>query len=179
MGTITVKAKDLKRRLNRDLKKLQKRVMHATHKTAELGRIIAFAKAPVAFGQLRDELAWVPTDTGAKIMSTAPYSAAVETGSRPHMPPIAPILEWVKLRGMEGLDVGAGAIGHPGSVMRAIHSHGTAEATHIDAPLKVAWAIALAIKKNGTKPTWFMQRSVPEIETLLDSYIKSLFSEDL
>ena len=118
-GQKRVSARDFGNVLRKDMRKLKANVVTATHKTADLGRIIAFGNAPVAFGELRDGIVDVKLESGALITSTAPYSAAVEEGSRPHMPPIAPLIEWVRLRGTQGLDAGAGAIGHPGSVASA------------------------------------------------------------
>lgn len=174
-----VSAKGFAAMFRKDMGQLKKNVVTATHKTADLGRLIAFGNAPVAFAELRDGIIDVMLPAGALIASTAPHSAAVEEGSRPHMPPIAPLVAWVRLRGTQGLDVGAGAIGHPGSVARAIASHGNGTSTPVDAAVRVAWAIALAIKKRGTKPTWFMKRSVPEVEALLDGFIKGFLDEPL
>lgn len=174
-----VSAKNFAAMLRKDMEQLKKNVITATHKTADLGRVIAFTKAPVAFAELRDGIIDVKLPAGALIVSTAPYSAAVEEGSRPHMPPIAPLVEWVRLRGTQGLDVGAGATGHPGRVAASIASHGNGTSTPVDAAVRVAWAIALGIKKRGTKPTWFMRRSLPEVEALLDGYIKGFLEDPL
>lgn len=169
----------LKRELTKDLKTLEKRTVEATHKTADFGRLVAFSKAPVAFGQLRDGIVDIKRERGAEIFSTAPYSAAVEVGSRPHWPPLQPILEWVRLRGMQGLEAGPGATGHPGNVAGQIRGLGDGTSTPVDAALIVANRIRAAIAKNGTKPTWFMKRTVPEVERLLDSFVKTLFRDDL
>lgn len=180
MGVKRVKGlAGLRKELRKDMKTLEGRIVEATHKTADFGRLVAFSKAPVAFGQLRDGIVDEKLERGARIRSTAPYSAAVEEGSRPHWPPLQPILEWVKLRGTEGVDVGEGAIGHPGSVAAAIRSTGTSKSTPVNAPLIVANRIRAAIAKHGTKPHWFMKDSVPEVEKLLDAYVKALLREDL
>ncbi len=174
-----MKLGDLERTLRRDVKTLHKRTLRAASKTAELGRLIAYAKAPVAFAELRDGIISEDIENGSRISSTAPYSAAVEVGSRPHMPPVAPIYAWVKLMGIQALDAGPGATGKPAVVSAFIHRQGTAEALPVDAALRVAWAIAFEIKKNGTLPTLFMDRSLPEIEKLLHAYVTSFFDEAL
>jgi len=38
-------------------------------------------------------------------------------------------------------------------------------------PVEVAWAIQAKIAKVGTKPTWFMGRSVPAVEAILATRI--------
>lgn len=169
----------LKRQLKKDLTKLDARVVEATHKAADYGRLVAYSKAPVAFGELRDGIVDARFPRGAAILSTAPHSVPAEIGSRPHMPPIEPILKWVRLRGAQGVAVGEGATGHPGRVARMIRARGTETSTPVDAAERVAWAIALAIKKHGTKPSWFMKQTVPEVQKLLDGLVKTLFREDL
>lgn len=174
-----VSAKGFAAMFRKDMRILKRHVVKATHRTADLGRLIAFTKAPVAFAELRDGIIDVKLPDGALIVSTAPYSAAVEEGSRPHMPPIEPIVAWVRLRGTQGLDAGAGATGHPGRIAGAIARHGNGTSTPVDAAVSVAWAIALAIKKRGTMPHWFMQRSLPEVTALLDGFVRSFLEEPL
>jgi hypothetical protein len=160
------------------MEKIEQRVHDAIKQTADLGRTIVYANAPVAFGVLRETVEDVETEKGAKIQATAPYAAAVEVGSRPHTPPLEPLIEWVKLRGAQGADVGPGAVGHPGSVAAAIRATGDGTSTPIDAPEIIARRIQAAIAKNGTQPTWFMRKSLPDIFKLLDAYMKSFLLGD-
>lgn len=56
---------------------------------------------PYSRGTLRDSLAAVPVTIGATTVeagvgTSLPYAAAVELGTKPHMPPLEPILDWVK-----------------------------------------------------------------------------------
>ncbi len=177
--TRKIKLGDLAATIRKDVKTLRKRAIRAAHKTAQLGRLIVYSKAPVAFAELRDSIVWEGLDTGSRIRSLAPHSASVEAGSRPHMPPIAPLIAWVRLRGAQGIDSGSTATGKPARVAASIAAHGDGSSTPVDAAERVAWAIALSIKKHGTKPTWFMQRSLPEIESLLNAYVHSIFDEPL
>lgn len=180
MGRKTVKGfKELRKALEKDLGTLQKRTVQASHRAADYGRMVAFANAPVAFTELRDGLVDVPNRRGAKVISTAPHSGAAEHGSRPHTPPLAPLVEWVRLRGMQGLEAGDGATGYPGMVASQIRALGDGSSTPVDAAEQVARRIQRAISRNGTKPTHFMLRTVPEVEKLLDGFVKTLFREDL
>jgi hypothetical protein len=169
----------LRRALTKDMKTLEKRTVEAVHRTAHLGSRVVRKNVPVAFRELFDSIEYAPRPKGAVIEATAPHAAAVEVGSRPHRPPIAPILAWVKLRGMQGVHGGPEADGHPQRVAASIRMHGTPTSTPVDAPMRVAWAIARAIEINGTKPTWFARRSLPEIHELLDNQIKTVYAADL
>jgi hypothetical protein len=172
-----VALKDFARLLKKDLNGVKKKVIRATHTTARRGAKIAARFAPVAFGEIRDGIVDVKLPSGALIVSTAPYSAAVEIGSRPHMPPIAPILRWVKLRGMQGL-TSSGRITKKATVGREIakmiRAEGSRKAVPIDAALSVAWAIAWKIKRDGTKPTWFMRNTFNVVSPMLDAEISRL-----
>lgn len=172
--------------LARDLKALQKGVVRAAHKTAKRGVRIAKQNAPKAFGEIQDGILDIPHANGATLRSSAPHSGPVESGSRPHMPPVEAIEKWVRLRGMQGID-SAGRLtkkkGVGRTIQQRLRQHGTGNvlsdgsAVDIDAPRKVAWAIALKIAKSGTEPTWFMQRTTAALEPILDSQIKAALGE--
>lgn len=182
MRTKKVSLAELKKTLEADLRTLQNRVKRSAVDASDFGRIAAYGRAPVAFGELRDGLVSYETDKGAKIVSTAPHSAAVELGSRPHWPPLEPILEWVRLRGAQGLDSSASGgtpQGHPKRVATALAAQGNGTSTPVDAALKVANAIRAGIAAHGTPPTHFMESTVPDVVKLLDSFVKSRFAEPL
>lgn len=56
------------------------------------------------------------------------YAAAVENGTRPHFPPVSPLIHWVQIKGI----------------------------ANGDAATQVAWAIAHHISKMGTRPQPFI-----------------------
>ena len=89
------------------------------------------------------------------------------------MPPLAPILAWVRLRGAQGLDAAPAAKGAPAVIAGRIARQGSATATPVDAAERVARAIQHAIAKRGTRPHWFMRDSVPEVAGLLDAFMRS------
>lgn len=80
--------------------RMRKAVRQTTRQTRNW---IARESVPRAFGELADSLEVEDTEKGSQIVSGAPHSAAVENGSRPHTPPLAPLIRWVQLRGVQGL----------------------------------------------------------------------------
>ena len=105
------------------------------------------------------------------------------------MPPVEPILAWVKLRGMQGLTSGGAVKSDP--VLGPYRASGTARgwrqgaaramaaaiarkvsggALSVDAPKRIAWAIAMKIKRYGTKPQPFMSTAVPFATQALERF---------
>ncbi len=159
-----------KSQFRKDMRELTKNIGNAAKDTARDGVRVVKANVPVAFKELRNDIKATPTRTGARIRAGAPHAEPVEVGSRPHMPPIEPLVAWVKLRGMQSLRRRAKKqapfkYAHVGA---ALKEHERGGSSSIDAPRQVAFAIALGIKKHGTKPTWFMFRSLPEIYAILN-----------
>lgn len=164
MRTRKVKASELEDAIREDLVKLQHRLDTARRRAAQHTAMHVRRNVPVAFSELRDSV----HVNDATVVADAPHAAPVEFGSRPHWPPIEPIIRWVKLRGSQGL-TGA-SMGHlPGTttpahataVAGAIAKMGDGSVTPIDAPERIAWAIAAKIAKNGTKPAFYMGAAVP------------------
>ena len=174
--------RELNAALRREVRGVGKRAQRAAAKAADVGRLAVYGNAPVAFGDVRESLSAETTREGGRIVADAPHAAAVEVGSRPHMPPIAPLVAWVKLRGMQGLNAaasGGSPRGQPGLVAEQIRARGTSTSTPVGAPEDIAWQIARAIAKNGTRPTWFMRSSLAEIRQILDAYMKSFVKQGL
>lgn len=87
----------------------EKRVHRAVNRAAREARGIVEKKIPRAFGELADSLDLVDIAPGhADVRVDAPYAAAVHNGSRPHTPPLAPLIAWVTLRGLQGLTMAGG-----------------------------------------------------------------------
>jgi hypothetical protein len=74
-------------------------------KTLKAGKLyIIKVTLPIAFHELEKSLHIVKNDERTvSLVADAPHAEAVELGSRPHVPPLEPLIEWVKLRGMQGL----------------------------------------------------------------------------
>lgn len=111
----------------------RRRVTAAVAVAAHLGAQIVKENAPKATMRLSDSVGVEEHSNGnAEVVVRAPHAQAVEIGSRPHMPPVPPLIEW-------------------------------AEAIGAADPRDTAWAVANKIKYEGTKPRWFVRRSLPEI----------------
>jgi hypothetical protein len=138
---------------------------------------------PVAFGELRRsirvEKGGTKSKVAARVFTDAPHAAPVETGSRPHWPPLAPLVRWVKLRGMQGLTgrgglrtkfgrtAGTTTAGHAKGVAGTLRGMESGGALGLGAPVQVARAIQVAISKRGTKPHWYMRSAVPRCREFL------------
>lgn len=93
--------------IQRDIAKLGRRLGDAQRKAARSTRnYIVREKVPRAFGELADSAEVIDSAVGFAIVFTAPHAAAVDLGSRPHMPPLEPLIAWVTLRGIQGLTTG-------------------------------------------------------------------------
>jgi hypothetical protein len=93
-----------KAQFKKDMKAREKRCRTAQRKAARTTRnFIVREKVPKAFGELIDSASALDTEFGAQVIFDAPHAGAVENGSRPHTPPIGPLIAWVILRGVEGL----------------------------------------------------------------------------
>ena len=185
---------ELERLVRGHARQRDERVRIGIRKAAREGRnFVARETVPEAFGELRKALHVVDTRTGAVIVADAPHAAAVEVGSRPHTPPLAPLVAWVKLRGMHGLSKAGKPISNRtrGGAMRdpnreaarvvAGQLAGMAKsgAIDIDAPTQIARAIQHAISVNGTKPSWYMRRGLPEVRRALDQFVPAELAKPL
>lgn len=193
MATYRVSLDDLPGRIASDMKAREGRIQKAIMRTAEQGVKVVQSNMPVAFGGLKESTHAVSRGQGAAIEVDDPNAAAVEVGSRPHWPPLEPIVRWVKLRGMQGLKSSAAIDKLPGTTtagharmiagqLRAMQTASTnygAAGNHlsVDAPIKIAQAIRAAIGRNGTKPHWFAQNSLPTIVELLDVNVKEALED--
>lgn len=181
MATYHVSLGELPGRIAKDMKAREKRIRHAVQRTAELGVHVVQQNVPVAFKELQNSVHAESLGTsGARVVADAPHAAAVEVGSRPHWPPLEPILAWVRLRGMQGLKspkqiarlAGTTTARHAQSVAQQIRAMQRPNgSTPADAALQIAQAIRAAIGKNGTRPHFYMQQSLPAIEEILHQQI--------
>lgn len=172
---------ELRRALKKDLEARERATKKAVRRAAVRGAALMRRNVPVAFSELRDSIHVV----GYRIVADAPHAAAVNDGSRPHMPPIAPIVKWVRLRGAQGLANESSLKRLTGTTTHAaargvaglLRQHefegfgkqlGNDGASPSDAPTRVAWAIAMAIAKRGTKPHHYLEKTAPHIYAILD-----------
>ena len=119
---------------------------------AHLGAEIIARAAPVDLGSLKSSIHVESLPTGARIVIDAPHAAAVEFGSRPHTPPLAPLIAWVKRH--------RAAFGIAGrGTKRDTRGRFTASPEVIAA----ARAIQRKISIYGTKPRYFVRNSIPAL----------------
>jgi hypothetical protein len=162
--------------IKRHMRQRTKRIEQAIKRTARSGAAHVRRNCPVAFSELRDSV----HVEGARIIADAPHAAALEVGSRPHWPPLEPLIAWVKLRGFQGLVStkqrgrlpGTTTAAAASSVAGAIASLESGGAVPIDAAEQVARAIQFAIAKRGTKPHWYMRGAVPFVTKVLHTEIQ-------
>lgn len=164
--------------LKKHTKQREQRINAATRRAASKGRAFVKRNVPVAFGEIRESV----HAEGPVIVVDAPHAAAVNNGSRPHWAPLAPLVAWVKQRGMQGLlsDRQLGRL--PGTTTKSsalgvaamLRSH-EIDGTHspVDAAEQVARAIQRAIASKGTKPHHFIEKTLPELRRLLGEELRA------
>jgi hypothetical protein len=174
----TYQAKDL-RHLARLLKKKERDLgsafKRAAKKAARKHAQYLRRNMPVATSDLRDSV----KAQGSYVIVDAPHAKAVERGSRPHWPPLEPLIEWVKLRGFQGLASPKQQQRMPGTttayfamtIGAAIESAVEDGAVSVNLPEKIARAIQAVIAKRGTRPHWYMRDSVPAARGFLGKAI--------
>lgn len=189
MAEYTVSLQELIPHLTRKLKQLQKGTIEGVERTAEDLAEVIKDNVPVAFSELKDSIDVEITPNNIKVIASAPHAAAVEVGSRPHTPPIEPLLKWVKLRGMQGLTK-RGKIRKPLKVAKngpsprqlgriqarhvatALQSYVREGAMDISGPLEIARKIQRAISVSGTRPYHYIQKSLSKVKYHLDKNIR-------
>lgn len=167
--------------LLRHQREREARLRAAVASAARAGVSIVKRRVPVAHGELREAVHAEERAAGAAVVVDAPHAAPVETGSRPHTPPLAPLVAWVKLRGAQGLLSprqvgrlpGRTTAAHAVSVAGALRSMEHDGALDVDAPVRIARAIQQAIARSGTKPHWYARSSLPDLRRVLGPAIRS------
>ncbi len=101
------------KQIAKDARKRDERVRRAVVKAAKItAETVRRDIAPKAFGELAESIHFGEALNGAYVIADAPHAEAVEVGSRPHTPPLAPIIAWVRLRGIQGLLKNGGLAKH-------------------------------------------------------------------
>lgn len=185
--------RNLRKALERGQKDIRKAVSGAIWNTAKAAMKPIKRRVPVAFGELRESVQAYPRGLNGNPVTSvdAPHAGAVEVGSLPHTPNFERLLDWVRLRGIQGQIKGGLRKKFPKSLgpTTPFHARGigamlnsfkigvdirqspmtsSAEA----ALVQVATAIAKGIEKHGTRPHWFVRESLPEIQGILQTEIK-------
>ena len=180
--------------------KLKRDIVAAVHKTGRRGEKVVAKNIPIAFGELERGLSTILEQANpsqpygkAEIQVKAPHALAVEYGSRPHMPPLAPILAWVKLRGAQAYPninkarprgptgrawAAIVATQLKGYEIRASRKANTGRYSPVDAPEILARRIQISISKVGTRPQFYMSKSFYEVCTILDEEIQDALNKN-
>lgn len=134
--------------LDRQVSLVKAAARRASVEAAELGVTMATVetdkKGSVDRGNFK--LAWEsrPMIFGAQIRNGAPYAAFIERGTRPHWPPLAPILAWVMRKNqMDEEDA------YP-----------------------IARAVQVKIARSGTKPRFIMKDILPKIKRVWENEVE-------
>jgi hypothetical protein len=170
---------ELAKLLQQHMRQRAERLRAATVPAAEVGAMAVRRGVPAPHGELADAVKPERRPAGAAIVVDAPFAAAVETGSRPHTPPLEPLIAWVKLRGAQGLlpsgrgRRSAAAAAHSArSVAGALAAMERGGALDVGAPVAIARAIQHAIATRGTRPHWFVRGALPAVRAAVGAAIK-------
>jgi hypothetical protein len=171
--------------LGRHQREREKSLLAAVGEAAKAGVLVIKRRVPVAFGELRESVHAELNLLGAAIVIDAPHAVDVETGSRPHTPPLAALVEWVKLRGAQGLLTTRQVGRLPGtttarqarSIASTLGAMERGGALDVDAPERIARAIQKAIALRGTKPHWYARGALPDLHRILAAAIKDALAK--
>lgn len=120
---------------------------------AHLGTEILASVAPVDVGTLKSSMHVEGGIMEPRIVIDAPHAATVELGSRPHMPPLQPLIDWVKRHRASFGIKGKGSVRNK--------STGRFEASA--EVVAIARAIQRKIAREGTRPTYFVRNAIPKL----------------
>lgn len=92
---------------------------------------------------------------GALVNVTAPHAAMIENGTRPFFPPLAPLVEWVKRKGLVSV-----------------------KKKQTDADAKaIAYAVAKAMSKRGIEPRHFFKKAWDRFPEVLSAEVRDALSD--
>jgi len=144
---------------------------HAVLEAALVGMRIIAKAAPVDRGRLKQSVRLRRRGESGhpEVVIDAPYAAIVEVGSRPHWVPLAALIAWVRRNAAKFNISGAsrrpraGGGSRPGRLPRKDHPE----------VIRIARAIQRSIALRGTRPQWFVRRSLPAINKALGELLRA------
>lgn len=136
-------------------------------------------------GELRNSCEW--DFHTMQLGVTAPHGAYMEVGTRPHMPPIEPLVEWAKRKfspNRRKRQTGKKGAGRKKGFGERLSKWAKkklsppqkkgAGSPRIKKPeltdrqaRSIAWRVAMSIKKKGTKPRFYMRDTVHGLKPLV------------
>lgn len=139
-------------------------------------------------GEMRNS---VEMDTKAlQVGVTAPHGGFMEVGTRPHMPPIAPLVEWAKRKFSPNRKKPSGRRGKKTGRKKGQGERASEANRLVSGMLRgfnrkpkkpeltdkqataIAWRVAMKIKKEGTKPRFYMRAAVRRLEPEIPAMIR-------
>ena len=121
----------------------------------------------VASGELSRSVRPYPLPDGAFVDVEAPHAAFVEHGTRPHWPPLQPLIDWVIAKGLASAT--HGDRDRQGRFLPA--SQRVSSKTQEENARAIARRIQVAIAQRGTKPIRFFRKAVDRIEPEIIEHI--------
>jgi len=187
--TFTIQIGELGKVLEKTVKQIQKDTDRGLYRAAQRGRTLLVDRSPTGWsGQFRN--AWGKPEAipnGYEVVNNAPHAMIVEYGSRPHMPPVAPIAMWVmrvlgprlKLELKTARDHGA-KLWEKGGTFEATGKGeaSTKQGALVKAAMEIAWLIAWKIKKRGTKAQHVAGGAEPELKRFVEEELARAYDEE-
>jgi hypothetical protein len=112
-------------------------------------------------GMLRQSALAEPIPEGAELSVNAPQAAWMEFGTRPHMPPLGPILTWARRKFGLGADDKKGSLKKGASGPRRTKMQRIAQNER--AAYNIARSVQLKIYRHGTAPRGFFSKAMTTI----------------
>jgi hypothetical protein len=115
---------------------------------------------------------------GAEIRVDAPHAGVIEGGARPHMPPLQPLLDWVRVNlaffDLKAPKQGRVMIGPVRTAAQQLRRDFSALRQNLfeQAVNDIANAIRWKIYKHGSPPHWFMRNSLPKLREILKATVE-------
>jgi hypothetical protein len=125
--------------------------------TAHFGAEVIARNAPVDRGAIKASVHVERDGDTVRITLDAPHAGVLELGSRPHTPPLEPLIAWVKRH--------RASFGIEGKGTTRNKDTGRFEAS--PAVVAAARAIQRKIAREGTRPRYFVKHSLPAITAQL------------
>lgn len=132
-------------------------------------------------GALKASIRVRRTPTGAELVIHAPHAGVLEAGARPHWAPLQPLIDWVTRHraafGMSKLKppsrrVYKTPLGATRARLRETF-YAMAKADQ-DADIKaIAYGIRWKIHEEGSKPHWFVRKSLPAMRDALAKILEA------
>lgn len=97
MPTIRVDLKDLSKKFDEASEEIKAAMVRGLESGVMRGQVIVMKESPVDTGLYRSS--WQTqkiADGHMQLGNSAPHAPAIEFGTRPHKPPLAPLLAWAK-----------------------------------------------------------------------------------